>query len=261
VVDEPVDGVGAVTGNPKIRNRNTLLAKIQVGEYATIVGMIKRAERILGKLYTVSGVCAAFRKKAVVSAGFWSNNMVTDDIDISWKLQLDFWDVRYESRALCWILVPETLRGLFTQRIRWAQGGNETLLKYRRCLLDYRDRRMWPIYFEYVASVAWSYMLAVTLLLYLLHFVVDLPPQFVVTSFFGGFSGVVLTVLCLLQMLVGLSFEAKDDHTANRSVLWVIWYPVAYWVINCLVTLVALPKALLKQKTALAVWESPDRGI
>ena len=62
-------------------------------------------------------------------------------------------------------------------------------------------------------------------------------------------------------MLVGLSFETKHDHTANRSIAWVIWYPVAYWTINSLVTLVALPKALLKQKTALAVWESPDRGV
>ncbi len=253
--------VGAVTGNPKVRNRTTLLAKIQVGEYATIVGMIKRAERILGKLYTVSGVSAAFRKKAIVSVGFWSNNMVTDDIDISWKLQLDFWDVRYESRALCWILVPETLRGLFMQRVRWAQGGNETVMKYGRRLLDYRDRRMWPIYLEYVVSILWSYMLALTFLFYLLHFFVDFPPQLVVSSFFGGFSAVVLTLLCILQMLVGLSFEAKHDHTAYRAAVWTIWYPVAYWVINCVVTLFAFPKALLKKSTDLAIWDSPDRGI
>ena len=27
--------------------------------------------------------------------------MVTEDIDVSWKLQLKFWDIRYEPRALC----------------------------------------------------------------------------------------------------------------------------------------------------------------
>ena len=47
--------VGAVTGNPRIRNRSSLLGKIQVGEYSTIVGMIKRTQRILGKVFTVSG--------------------------------------------------------------------------------------------------------------------------------------------------------------------------------------------------------------
>lgn len=38
--------VGAVTGNPRVQNRTTLLAKIQIGEFATIVGLIKRAQRV-----------------------------------------------------------------------------------------------------------------------------------------------------------------------------------------------------------------------
>ncbi len=51
--------------------------------------------------------------------------MITEDIDISWKLQLKHWSVFFEPRGLCWILMPETLRGLWKQRLRWAQGGAE----------------------------------------------------------------------------------------------------------------------------------------
>ena len=80
--------VGAVTGNPRIRNRSTLLGRIQVGEFSAIVGMIKRAQRSYGKIFTVSGVIAAFRKSALHEVGYWSNDMITEDIDISWKLQL-----------------------------------------------------------------------------------------------------------------------------------------------------------------------------
>ncbi|HHS83942.1 MAG TPA: glycosyltransferase, partial [Gammaproteobacteria bacterium] len=36
--------VGAVTGNPRVRTRSTLLGKIQVGEFSSIVGLIKRAQ-------------------------------------------------------------------------------------------------------------------------------------------------------------------------------------------------------------------------
>lgn len=61
--------VGAVTGNPRVLNRTSLLAKIQTGEYSTIIGLIKRTQRILGKVLTVSGVIAAFRKQAVLSVG------------------------------------------------------------------------------------------------------------------------------------------------------------------------------------------------
>lgn len=61
--------VAAVTGNPRIRTRSTLLGRIQVGEFSSIVGMIKRAQRTFGRLFTVSGVITAFRKSAVHQVG------------------------------------------------------------------------------------------------------------------------------------------------------------------------------------------------
>ena len=39
--------VGAVTGNPRIRNRSTLLGRLQVAEFSSIIGMIKRAQRVM----------------------------------------------------------------------------------------------------------------------------------------------------------------------------------------------------------------------
>ena len=127
--------VGAVTGNPRIRTRSTLLGRVQVGEFASIIGLIKRAQRVYGRVFTVSGVIVAFRKSALHQVNYWTTDMITEDIDISWKLQLDHWDVRYEPNALCWILMPESVRGLLRQRIRWAQGGAEVMLKYASALL------------------------------------------------------------------------------------------------------------------------------
>ena len=124
--------VGAVTGNPRVLNRTTLVSRIQVGEFSAIVGMIKRTQRLLGRVYTVSGVCSCFRRLAVHDVGYWSSDTVTEDVDISWKLQLAYWGILYEPRAVCWILVPESLRGLWRQRLRWARGGMEAALRYRQ---------------------------------------------------------------------------------------------------------------------------------
>jgi len=253
--------VGAITGNPKVRNRTTMLAKIQVGEFSSIIGLIKRTQRILGKVYTVSGVIAAFRKKALLNVGFWSNNMVTEDIDISWKIQLKYWDVRYEPRSLCWILVPETLKGIFKQRLRWAQGGNEVLLKYFGCLFRWRDRRIWPLYVEYCLSVLWCYCLLLTVLLFVAHFFIELPPALTVRSLIPGWTGVIIALTCLLQFSVGLLFDLRYDKTLKKLIIWLIWYPAIYWIVNCVVTIVAFPKALFKPRSQRAVWESPDRGL
>jgi biofilm PGA synthesis N-glycosyltransferase PgaC len=135
--------VGAVTGNPRIRTRSTLLGKIQVGEFSAILGLIKRAQRVYGRVFTMSGVVSAFRKSALHHVGYWSIDMITEDIDISWRLQLSHWDIRFEPNALCWILMPETLAGLWKQRLRWAQGGSEVLLRYLHHMFHWRSRRMW----------------------------------------------------------------------------------------------------------------------
>lgn len=253
--------VGAITGNPKVRNRTTILAKIQVGEYSTIIGMIKRAQRILGKIYTVSGVVVAFRKNALLSVGFWSNNMVTEDIDISWKLQLDHWDIRYEPRILCWILVPETLKGLWRQRLRWSQGGSEVLLKYAKNMFHWTNRRIWPLFIEYMISIIWCYCMFFTAVLWILSMIVPLPYELTINSLMPGWTGVLLAGVCLLQMFIGLLIDYRYDKTVLKLVPWLIWYPAIYWTLNCIVTIVAFPKAVLKKKSALAVWESPDRGL
>lgn len=75
--------VGAVTGNPRIRTRSNLIGRIQVGEFSSIIGLIKRTQRIYGRVFTVSGVIAAFRRQALADVGYWSPDMITEDIDIS----------------------------------------------------------------------------------------------------------------------------------------------------------------------------------
>jgi biofilm PGA synthesis N-glycosyltransferase PgaC len=105
--------VGGLAGNPRIRNRTSLLGRLQVGEFSSIVGLIRRAQTTYGRLFTVSGVICAFRKRALDDAGWWSPRTITEDIDVSWRLQVAGWRVVYEPNAIVWILMPETLRGLW----------------------------------------------------------------------------------------------------------------------------------------------------
>lgn len=253
--------VGAVTGNPRIRNRTTLLGRLQVGEFSSIIGMIKRAQRIYGRIFTVSGVVAAFRKTALHRVGYWSTDMVTEDIDISWKLQLDHWDIRYEPNALVWILMPETLRGLWRQRLRWAQGGWETTCKYFNNMLSWRKRRMWPVLLEYSVSLVWSYVVFTIVVLWILGKFIDMPPQWAVPTILPGWQGIILGLTCLLQFFVSLSIDSRYEQGLLRKYFWMIWYPLVYWLINVLTIVVAVPKTIFSKRKKRATWNSPDRGI
>lgn len=253
--------VGAVTGNPRIRNRSTMLGRLQVGEFSSIIGLIKRAQRIYGRIFTVSGVVSGFRKAALHRNRYWNTDMVTEDIDVTWLLQTDHWDIRYEPNALCWILMPETLRGLWKQRLRWAQGGVEVLLRYGRKALRWRQRRMWGVVFEYTLSVIWAYVMTAIFVLYLLGQFVPLPDTLRVETVLPQWNGVVLGVTCLLQFALSLVIDSRYEKGLWRVYFWVIWYPLAFWVINVLTTVVAVPRALLKRRGEPAVWTSPDRGV
>ncbi len=167
--------VGAVTGNPRIRTRSTLIGRIQVGEFSSIIGLIKRTQRIYGRVFTVSGVIAAFRRQALADVGYWSPDMITEDIDISWKLQLRHWDIFFEPRALCWILMPETLKGLWKQRLRWAQGGAEVFLVNLRKMARWEHHRMWPLFLEYALSTLWAFAYGATVVLFILSHIIPLP--------------------------------------------------------------------------------------
>ncbi|MBK8101735.1 MAG: poly-beta-1,6 N-acetyl-D-glucosamine synthase [Cellvibrionales bacterium] len=258
-IDSP--RVGAVTGNPRIRNRSSLLGKIQVGEFSCIIGMIKRAQRIYGRVFTVSGVVVAFRKAALQRIGYWSPDMITEDIDVSWRLQLAHWDVRYEPNALCWILMPETLKGLYRQRTRWAQGGAETWLRYLPKMMHWKKRRFWLVALEYITSVIWSYTLTAIALLWLLGKIVPLPDYLYIKTLLPGWTGVILGFTCLLQFLVSLIIDSRYERGITRNYYWMIWYPLAYWMLNVITTVVGFPKAIFKKKGQRAVWKSPDRGL
>ncbi|SXW21024.1 biofilm PGA synthesis N-glycosyltransferase PgaC [Klebsiella pneumoniae] len=253
--------VGAVTGNPRIRTRSTLIGRIQVGEFSSIIGLIKRTQRIYGRVFTVSGVIAAFRRQALADVGYWSPDMITEDIDISWKLQLRHWDIFFEPRALCWILMPETLKGLWKQRLRWAQGGAEVFLVNLRRLFHWQHHRMWPLFLEYACSTLWAFAYAITILLFILSRLIPLPDNLAVHSLFPPeFTGMLLGLMCLLQFVASLYIERRYEKKVAKSLFWVIWFPMVYWMIGLLTTLVAFPKVMVKRQRSRARWVSPDRG-
>jgi len=253
--------VGAVTGNPRVRNRTTLLGKIQVGEFSSIIGMIKRAQRIYGRIFTVSGVVAAFRKEALQSVGYWNLNTVTEDIDISWRLQLNHWDIRYEPNALCWILMPEKLAGLWGQRLRWAQGGIEALMLHMKSLRSWRSRRMWLVVFELLVSTFWAYAMLTSFLLWLLGQFFALPDALQAPGIIPGWTGVLLGLTCMVQFAVSLTIDSRYEPRLSRYYYWMVWYPLLYWILQAAATCVAVPKALFGGLKNRGTWVSPDRGI
>ncbi|WP_239710457.1 MULTISPECIES: poly-beta-1,6-N-acetyl-D-glucosamine synthase [unclassified Mammaliicoccus] len=252
--------IGAVTGNPRIRNKSTLLGKIQTIEYASMIGSIKRAQTINGYVNTISGVFSLFNKKALQKNDFWDTDMITEDIAVSWKFHLSGYKIKYEPRALCWMLVPETFNGLWKQRVRWSQGGHEVILRDFKNMLKVRNVSLWLLFLEQILSVVWVYgivvILAYTLLQlnFLDYYFYDYQLNIFLLSAF------LLTFVNIIQCTLSLMIDSRYERKNNLFVIFLSWYPTFYWIINALVVIVAFPKALKRKKGEFATWTSPDRG-
>ena len=254
--------VAAVTGNPRIRNRSTLLGRVQVGEFSSIIGMIKRAQRTFGRLFTVSGAVTAFRKTAVHEVGYWSPNMLTEDIDISWKLQRSGWDIEFEPNAMVWVLMPETLSGLWKQRLRWAMGGAQVLLKNIDVLFKPKLNFLWPLILELSLTLVWSYLMLFMVILWILHLILPFVGFPDISSPFLPYgTGIFIGATCLVQFAISMWMDSRYERGLSKNYFWMIWYPFVFWIITVTATIVAMPKVLARKDEKRARWVSPDRGV
>jgi biofilm PGA synthesis N-glycosyltransferase PgaC len=251
---------GAVTGNPRVKNRDSLVGRLQVGEFSATIGVIKRYQQIIGKLFTLSGVIAAYRRDALLEVGLWDTESVTEDIAVSWRLQTKGWDLGYEPRAICDVLMPGTLKGLWRQRLRWAQGGFEVMTAHAGILLKGGNWRLKAMYAEYFFSVAWTFAFLVAVvvngILYAVH-----GPAGIDMWFHPLHWGVALVgILGLAQFIPGFSIHGRYERTGSGLVFWAVWYPFVYWILNSAVLIVAVPKVIFGGRKKFGTWVSPDRG-
>ncbi len=158
--------VGGVTANVRVAGKGSFLGRLQQMEYASIVGLTKRANGLLGGLFTVSGAAACFRVRAVRAVGGFRSASTTEDIELSWRLQRAGWRLAYAPRAAVEISVPHRVSALWKQRRRWSQGLVE-VLRMHGDLWHHRTAVLLPFMLEALASICWALMLAGTLAVFL----------------------------------------------------------------------------------------------
>ncbi len=250
--------VAAVTGNPRVRNTGTFLARLQAVEFSSIISLLRRAQRVWGRIVTVSGVVAALRRSAVYDVGGYSPNMPTEDIELTWKLQKRHYDVRYEPRAVCWMTVPLSWRGLWRQRLRWARGLAQVLRKHADVMVTWKSRRLWPVFIESSLSILWSVCFVFLAALWTLSYAVGLPP--VGASPIPNLWGMAIATLCLLQLLTGVLIDRRYDRGIVRYLPYAVWYPLVYWAFLALTTVRALPYLLKAPAREAVRWTTARTG-
>ncbi len=247
--------VAGVTGNPRVVNRESFLAKLQAIEFASIISLMRRAQRVWGRIMTMSGVVGIFRREALQDVGYYSPEMATEDIDMTWRLQIRHWDVRYESRAVMWMRVPQSLRGLWRQRRRWALGLSQVLHRHWRTVLRWEHRRFWPVLLEANLSVAWAYTYVFLGLIWTVSYALGYPPRG--ASPIPNFWGMLIATMCIAQLITGVLLDRDYDEKLPRYFVTAVFYPLVYWILMAVITVVTHPAGINvnRQKRRYTLWK------
>ncbi|PSM38797.1 hypothetical protein C6Y14_35070 [Streptomyces dioscori] len=129
-------GVGAVAGNAKVGNRNTIIGAWQHIEYVMGFNLDRRMYDLLRCMPTIPGAIGAFRREAVLAVGGMSEDTLAEDTDITIAMHREGWRVVYQEHAKAWTEAPASLKQLWSQRYRWSYGTMQALWKHRKSLTD-----------------------------------------------------------------------------------------------------------------------------
>ncbi len=123
--------IGAVAGNVKVGNENTLLTKWQSIEYITAQNFDRRAFDLINGITVVPGAIGAFKKEAVEKAGGFSNDTLAEDCDLTIRILRNGYQVINCTEAVAVTEAPETLNQFVKQRFRWSYGIMQAFWKNR----------------------------------------------------------------------------------------------------------------------------------
>lgn len=127
-VDRPK--IGLVQGRWTHLNKNSSL--ITRGQAMGIDGhfMIEQAARSWNGLFmNFNGTAGVFRRSAIETSGGWQHDTLTEDMDLSYRMQLAGWETEYVPELEVPAEIPEDINAFKNQQFRWAKGSIQTAIK------------------------------------------------------------------------------------------------------------------------------------
>jgi len=79
--------------------------------------------------FNFNGTAGLWRREAIVSAGGWEHDTLTEDLDLSYRAQLAGWKFVYLPRIVAPAEVPPDIAAFKSQQHRWAKGSVQVFKK------------------------------------------------------------------------------------------------------------------------------------
>ncbi len=161
-------GVGMVQTRWTYHNRHhSFLTQVEAilldGHFVLEHGARFRSQRF----FNFNGTAGVLRRQAIVDAGGWQYDTLTEDSDLSYRAQLKGWKFVYVPGIECPSELPVEMTAFQVQQARWAKGliqtGKKILPQLLRAPLPVRIKT--EGWFHLTANICYPLMLVLSVLL------------------------------------------------------------------------------------------------
>ena len=114
--------VFGVAGNLRVRNAKNIVTRLQAAEYFLSINASRKGLAEFNAINNISGAFGIFRRSALEAVDGWDAG-TAEDLDLTLRLKHYFrrhkLKLKFDPEAVGHTDVPDTLRGVLNQRLRW----------------------------------------------------------------------------------------------------------------------------------------------
>lgn len=215
--------LGAVIGKFRTRNRDaSLLTRFINIETLSFQWMAQAGRWKLFQLCTIPGTNFIIRRSIVEAIGGWDEKAVAEDTEISFRIYMMGYRIKFVPGAVTWEQEPQTLPVWFKQRTRWVKGNIYVLVKYVPALFKKESKKVrfdicyfLSIYFLLLTALIISDAVLIMTLVGWIHLNL------------AGFSGLLWSmaiILFLIGTFVTLSTEKGEMSISNFLIIALMYF-------------------------------------
>ncbi|MEM2168565.1 MAG: glycosyltransferase family 2 protein [Candidatus Bathyarchaeia archaeon] len=232
--------ITAVQGRPlPLNERQNMLTKIAAKEERAWFQALLKGRDVLGLFVPLTGSCQFIKRSTLDEVGGWDAGSLAEDVEMALTLTEKGYIIKYADDVRFWQEIPDNLRDMKTQRVRWYRGCMEAAFKYARLLKKPSKKTI-----DAEISLVGPFIMVLCLIIYLTWLALIIRSSNQLTNLLLNPAAIstLLTIFSLFSLGLALIFSDKPINIEN-----ILWLPFiyAYWFLQLSIAGQALIEILL----------------
>lgn len=209
-----------------VNKKTSLLAKLQALALDGHFSVEQQGRNNAGYFINFNGTAGVWRKQAILDAGNWQSDTLTEDFDLSYRAQMKGWQFKYLENFITPAELPPVVSALKSQQFRWTKGGAETARKNLKGLANSRLPLSVKLHgiFHLIYSFGFISIILYSVLTVPLLFVKESYPQF---QFVFNIAGVVgLSFFIYIVHYFISYYNYSEGGPLKKCLGFVVYFPL-----------------------------------